>query len=451
VTKQLQAYATYLPAYRIARSDIGAARDRVAASFDEDSTTMAVAAATRALATAPTTSVPPSVLLATSSPAYLDKTNATAVHAALGLETGTFAADLVGTARSSVAAIRQASMEGGWALMADVRVGRPGSADEKTGADGAAAFLFGEGDGIAEVLAQVAVTAEFLDRWREPTSQVGQQWEERFGATRYSPLMREATARALAAAGLEQADHVVVASPNAGVTKSAGGNPVGFLGAADPGIGLAEVLDRAAAGETILVLSATDGCDAVVLRTLEALETRRQREPLARQLAGGAPVPYLTYLAWRGLLERELPRRPEPDRPAGPPSARAADWKFGFTGARCVKCGFVHLPPLRVCRECGAQDAMEPVRGSALRGTIATYTIDRLAYSPSPPVVDVVVDFEGGGRCAVEVADAAPELLAVGAPVELTFRRLFTAGGVHNYFWKARQVRPDEAEEQSNG
>ena len=82
---------------------------------------------------------------------------------------------------------------------------------------------------------------------------------------------------------------------------------------------------------------------------------------------------------------------------------------------------------------------MESVRGAGLRGTVATFTVDRLAYSPSPPVVDVVVDFDGGGRCSVEVADARPDELAVGSEVELTFRRLFTAGGVHNYFWKARQ------------
>ena len=57
-------------------------------------------------------------------------------------------------------------------------------------------------------------------------------------------------------------------------------------------------------------------------------------------------------------------------------------------------------------------------------GTIATFTVDRLAYSPSPPVVFAVVDFDGGGRL----------------PVELTFRKLFTADGIHNYFWKARII-----------
>ena len=30
---------------------------------------------------------------------------------------------------------------------------------------------------------------------------------------------------------------------------------------------------------------------------------------------------------------------------------------------------------------------------------------------------------------------------SIGDRVEMTFRRLFTADGVHNYFWKARPLR----------
>ena len=35
----------------------------------------------------------------------------------------------------------------------------------------------------------------------------------------------------------------------------------------------------------------------------------------------------------------------------------------------------------------------------------------------------------------------APYYLPIGDEVEMTFRRLFTADGVHNYFWKARPKR----------
>jgi hydroxymethylglutaryl-CoA synthase len=73
-------------------------------------------------------------------------------------------------------------------------------------------------------------------------------------------------------------------------------------------------------------------------------------------------------------------------------------------------------------------------------GTIAALTVDRLAYSPSPPVVFAVVDFDGGGRAPLELTDVDPDTVSVGDRVEPTFRRLSTADGIHNYFWKVRPV-----------
>jgi uncharacterized OB-fold protein len=60
-------------------------------------------------------------------------------------------------------------------------------------------------------------------------------------------------------------------------------------------------------------------------------------------------------------------------------------------------CGTRHLPPTRVCLKCRAVDRMTPERMADVPATIATYTVDRLAYSLSPPVVVGVLDFEGGG------------------------------------------------------
>jgi len=53
-------------------------------------------------------------------------------------------------------------------------------------------------------------------------------------------------------------------------------------------------------------------------------------------------------------------------------------------------------------------------------------------------VVAAVIDFEGGGRFQCELTDVDPTTVAIGDRVEMTFRRLYTADGVHNYFWKAR-------------
>ncbi|MDR3664889.1 MAG: OB-fold domain-containing protein [Mycobacterium sp.] len=447
MTFGLLGYGSYLPRHRLSGADIGLRNgDRVVASYDEDSTTLAVSAAGQVVGPG---ARPEALYLATTTPAYADKTNASAVHAALGLPTDMLAADLGGTARSAIAGLFAAARSGGLVVAADVRVGKPGSADEKTGGDAAAALLFGEGDPIAEILAARSLTAEFLDRWRDPTSATGHQWEERFGAERYTELIRRAARDALDAAGVADADHVVVTCPNTAVIKRASTlvkgqksvitSPVGHTGAADPLIALAGALDIAEPGETILLLSAVDGCDAVVLRTVDALADARQAVPLSEQRSNGLPVPHLTYLSWRGLVELEAPRRPEPERAAAPPAARSERWKFGFTGSRCTKCGFTHLPPVRVCRSCAAVDQMFDIPAGRLSGTVVTYTVDRLAFSPSPPMVQAVIDIDGGGRCTLEVADARPQELKVGTRVRFSFRRLFTAGGVHDYFWKAVQ------------
>ncbi len=456
----LLAYGAYVPRHRLQRSELGAALGtgggkgaRTVASYDEDATTMAVAAARRALTGAERE--PGSIYFATTAPPYLDKTNASAIHAALGLGHEGFAVDLAGSVRGAAGALRAAAAGGGLAVMADVRTGKPGSADERDGGDGAAAFLFGNDRvPIAELVAQSSSTAEFLDRWRTPGESASSVWEERFGLEAYMPLIEAAVRRALAEAGIEQADHVVVSCPSTRTAATAAkrfagrvdARPVatGYAGAADPGLSLAAVLDRAGPDETVLLISAADGCDAFVFKTTAELPKHRATEPVEAQLTGGRDVLYAAFLAWRGLLDRETPRRPEPDRPAAPPSARSEAWKFGFIGSRCTDCGRVHVPPTRVCSKCHAIDRMEPVPLAGRIGTVATYTVDRLAYSPSPPMIDAVVDFDGGGRYTLEVTDARPEQVDIGARVEMTFRRLYTSGGVHNYFWKARPLSNGE-------
>ena len=148
---------------------------------------------------------------------------------------------------------------------------------------------------------------------------------------------------------------------------------------------------------------------------------------------------YGAFLTWRGQIHREPPRRPEPDRPAGPPSLRGTAWKYGLFGSRDEN-GFVHLPPARVSMGSGEIDHMEMVRMADVRATIATFTVDRLAYSLSPPVVAAIIDFDGGGRFQCELTDVDPTTVKIGDRVEMSFRRLYTQDGIHNYFWKARPV-----------
>ena len=263
------AYAAYLPGHRLPHRELGGQLgagsgdgSRILASYDEDATTMAVEVARRVVDPA---ARPRAIYFATTTPPYLDKTNAAAIHAALDPGRAGFAVDMAGSARSAVGASRAGAASGGLAVMGDVITGLPGSADERDGADGAAAFLFGPADEAAvEMVSSGSATAEFLDRWRLPGEKASHRWEERFGLEMYMPLVQEAVSEALAGAGLEGTDHVVVSSPHARTAAAArkqlgaAASPegLGYAGAADIGLRIAAVLDSAGPGET------TELCDA---------------------------------------------------------------------------------------------------------------------------------------------------------------------------------------------
>jgi hydroxymethylglutaryl-CoA synthase len=411
-----------------------------------------------ALRAAPAGCTASDVLFATTAPAYLDKTNASAIHAALALPSSAGAYDVVGAVRSNVAACSLAAFGHGLAVLSDVRTGLPGGSDEAGGGDAAVGLLFGDGpEVIAETIGGASASGEFLDRWRTPGDVYSRQWEERFGEHAYRPLADEAIAAALKSAGVDAAgvDHLIVTGLHTravGAVRRGFGaaaeavaddltSVVGNCGTAHAALVLCDVLDRAAPGETIAVVQLADGCDVWLLRTTEALADHRPAATVREQIATTRDdLSYATFLTWRGQLRREPPRRPEPDRPAAPPSLRGAAWKYGLFGSR-DEAGFVHLPPSRVSMASGAVDQMTMVRMADVPATIATYTVDRLAYSLSPPVVAAVIDFDGGGRFQCELTDVDPTAVRIGDRVEMTFRRLYTQDGVHNYFWKARPVR----------
>jgi hydroxymethylglutaryl-CoA synthase len=74
--------------------------------------------------------------------------------------------------------------------------------------------------------------------------------------------------------------------------------------------------------------------------------------------------------------------------------------------------------------------------------------VDRLAFSPSPPLVSAIVAFEKGGRLQCELTDVGGQL-EVGDEVVPTFRRGATVDGIHNYIWKCRPAAQSQATENS--
>jgi hydroxymethylglutaryl-CoA synthase len=468
-------YGTYLPWWRLDRARIGEALGtfgkgtRAVASYDEDTTTMGVEAARACLAAAPDGVRVGQLLFATADPAYLDKTNATAIHAALDLDQSVPAFDMVGAVNSASGAMAAANFAPVPTLvvLSDIRTGLPGGADESGGGDGAVALLYApDGPALLEFLAWGAATDEFLDRWRQPGDDHSRMWEERFGEHAYVPLAEQAVASALKDAGVapDGIDYAIVTGVHpraARAVSKALGLPkealvddltasIGNTGTAHSALVLADLLDRAESGKVILRVVLSDGAIATVTRTTDALPAwRSRRNPgatVAEQIAAGrTDLSYPTFLTWRGQLHRDPPRRPDPTAPVAPASLRKERWKFAFHASRCEECGTRHLPPARVCVHCGAVDRMSEERLAETPATIATYTVDRLAFSLSPPVVAAVVDFDDGGRFRCEMTDVDPDTVAIGNRVEMTFRKISTVGGVHNYFWKAKPVREGEA------
>lgn len=457
-------HGAYVPYRRLDRAEIkaflgsgGGSGARTVASYDEDTTTMGIEAARLALAGSPV--APAALWFSTTAPAYAEKTNATAVHAALRLDRDVAALDIAGATRSGSGALGAALRGRGPTLVvaADMRTGLPGSADEAAGGDGAAALLIGDDDDgalVARHLGGASTTTEFLDRWRAPGEVRTKQWEEKFGEVEYLPLGEEAWNAALKDAALtpDRVTRVAVVGPHAravkGLARKLGvaddafapdlASSVGQCGAAHPALAVSAMLDRSSPGDVVAIVALADGVDVELFEVVgESSSTR----PLEAQVANGGPVSYAKFLTWRGMLTVEPPRRPEPARVSASAAARAEQWKYGFVGSRDRTSGAVHLPPARVSMVGGAVDDMEPIPMADVRGTIVTFTIDRLAYSPSPPVVFAVVDFDTGGRLPVELTDVDEGDVAMGGRVEMTFRRLNTADGIHNYFWKARPVR----------
>ena len=463
--------AGYVPYHRLDRSEItaffgsgGGTGTRAVASYDEDTTTMGQAAADLALRS---THVEPEALwFATSAPAYLEKTNAAAIHAALRLDPTVGALDFGGAVRSGIGALRTALAGRGSTLVvaADTRDGLPTGADEAAAGDGAAAVLVGD-DAAAPVLAEylggASRTLEVTERWRTPEGTRSRNWEERFGAHVLGPAAADAWRAALANSGLDGADvdHLALAGLNsravasalkaigvsAGILVDSLLDTVGNTAAAHPALLLCSALEQASPGETVAVVALADGAEAVILRATDALADHRPVAPVSEQVAAGGSVSYGRFLAWRNMVDVEPPNRPPPNRPSSSAAHRRAGWKYGFTGSRDRPSQMVHLPPARVSEKGGAVDDMDPAPMAHAAGTVASFTVDRLAYSPSPPTVFAVVDFDGGGRAPLELTDVDAGEVHAGMRVVPTFRRLHTADEIHNYFWKARPVRSEPA------
>jgi len=464
----ITSYGAYIPLWRLSRDAItkGSRGEKAIRYFDEDSTTMAVAAALDCLKGQDRESIDGLFFASTTAP-YKEKQIATTVATACDLRRDINTADFTNSLRACTSALKAAldAVKAGSArqvlvVASDCRMGAPGTEFEQNGGDGAAAVLVGGSDIAVNVDTVHSISKELHDIWRSDQDTYIRAWEDRFiYAMGYRDTVADVVAGLLEKAKLAPTDFAkaVFAAPTprviAEVSRKVGvdaktqvQNPLfdvmGNTGTAFPLMLLVAALEEAKAGDRILLTSYGNGADAFALTVGEQIEKARDRRGIKGHLAKKRVVDdYRTYLQWRGLLTFEA----QPTPPGGFLSSVAL-WRdtsqvFPLHGLKCKVCSNVHFPPQRVCPVCKSKDQFEHARLSDKTGKIFTFSADNLCTRLEAPRVTAIIDFEGGGRMATVMTDKVLEELEVGMPVEMSFRKLVTQDGFNNYFWKSMPPR----------
>jgi len=207
---------------------------------------------------------------------------------------------------------------------------------------------------------------------------------------------------------------------------------------------LAAALEDARPGDRILFAAYGDGCDAWAFRVTEAIAGVSGRTGIQAMLAEHRPVDYGKYLLWRDFIGVEASSLPERAEPSLASRWRERSGISALYGVRCLNCGTPQIHPIgqaiRVCAACQAKDNFEDYKFSDRKGKLFSYAIDQLQPTLNPPGLNGVVDFDGGGRLICELTDYDLDAVAIGMPVEMTFRLMYQGRGIVNYFWKAKPV-----------
>ena len=436
------------------------------ANYDEDSITMAVEAARGCLDSQNRQEVGGVLFCSTTSP-YREKQCSGVVAAAVDLRRDLLTCDVTNSLRSGTLGLRWAmdSVRSGSArdllvVASDCRSGYPQSEDEQLFGDGAAAVVVGEEDPIVVIEDGCSMTNEITDIWRTDKDPFVRSWENRWVLTYgYTKTMREAISRVMKEKNLkaESFSKVILYAPEPRAHRALAQNlgfdvkgqlqdplisSVGNAGAASVFLMLAAALETSKAGDRILLGSYGDGADVLILRVTDRIEQFKHKIGLGARLGHRrAILSYEKYLAFRNLLETS-PEAPFSIDSAATVLWRDRNWVFGLHGSRCKQCGVVSFPIQRICFGCQSKDNFEEVRLSDKGGKVFTYSLDYLAGTPDPPVIQTVLESrEGSARIYCMMTDADPKEVKIEMDTKMTFRRIREARGFYNYFWKCRPLR----------
>jgi uncharacterized OB-fold protein len=341
----------------------------------------------------------------------------------------------------------------------DCRMGPPRSEFDVTFGDGAAAFLIGNEDVAATIEASYSVSNELLDMWRGDTAKFVHTWEDRWVQEEgYLKVFPQVIKEFFEKFKVSPKDitKAAIYGPNprrhAQMGKTLGFTPeqiqdplftsVGNTGTASTLMMLVAALETASPGDKILCASYGDGVDILLLQVTDNIKKISGKRGIKNHLKHKMIFPsYDAYFNFRhqaadaesggGLSASSIAREKEAIYP--------------LRGTKCKVCGTIEYPPQRVCAKCHTKDQTDSIRLSDQRAIIYTRVLDYAAPVPGydSPSVDLLIDWKIGGRANFALTDkrAKPEEVPMGMEVEMTFRKLRTAGGIHHYYWKAMPLR----------
>jgi 3-hydroxy-3-methylglutaryl CoA synthase/uncharacterized OB-fold protein len=470
----LQSVGVYLPLLRfdrkVARSELrwsglgGSGRGRRAvAGWDEDPLTMAVEAA-RPLE--PRGRVESVVFASTSAP-FRDRSMAGLAIEALRLDSNATAIDVANSRRAAVTALLKALKSGVSELIlaGEKRAAAAGSSQHLNWGDGAAAALAGPGNGIARLLGAASVNADLLDIYTDTEHGLPYGAEDRFVRDEavqevYVPTVKAA----LQQAGVAGSDIAIVVMPETvdGIYKAVArvcGLKVdnvcpeitaqaGDLGAAMPFFGLARAMDRLQPGAKVLLAGFGNGADVLVFEA-----TGNGNGVASAALKEGAVLTsYSRFVHLTGAVALDWgPRAEVNQKVAASTLLRHGRDMHGFIGGRDAK-GNVQFPktPVPVRPDATGPEPYEDVALSDVPAKVVSMTADRLNFTPDPPFYFGLVQFENGARVAMEHCDIEGRAPEVGDAVRMRFRIKAIDRQRHfrTYFWKAAPVgRPELPQE----
>ncbi len=454
----IMSYGAYVPLRRLST---GSQTERAVANWDEDSLTMAVAAADDCLKNIDKKSIDGLYFASTTTP-YGEKLTATTAAWAADLRRDILTADIADSLRAGIGALKMAAdaVKAGSAnnilvTASDLRMGS-GGMDAGFG-DGAAAFVIGEKDVIAAIEGSYSLSNELLDIWRASGAQNVRSWEDRFVFEEgYLKILPQAVKTFLEKSNLSVKDitKAVFYGPDLRrhreMASRLGFKPeqvqepffdkLGNTGTSFVLLMLVAALEDAKPGDKILLASYGDGADVLLFTVTDKIKNIKGKWGIKRSLASKMPVRQDEYRAYRDFASTD------PEKFGGASAsviARERDSIYALHGVKCLTCGTVQYPPQRICTQCHTKDNFEPYSFAGKKGKVFTFTLKLGADIPAfaRPGVDTMVDFEGGGRALFGMTDMIADKVKVGMDVEMNFRTLGVGGGIHNYFWRCMPPR----------